>query len=212
MISVVGIGPGNIFYTTVIAIKIISEADIIIGGKRNIDAVNEILVQGEIDSKEIFILGSNFGEMKSYILENIDKKICVIASGDPNLYGIANYIERNFEKLTDVEVHSGISSVQYLFSRIKINMNDLYITSCHGRLPDFDSIFGHEKVAILTDAEIGPKEIANEVKKRGYNYLFYVGENLSYDDECIYSGLPDDILKKDEYGLSVVVLIKRKVE
>lgn len=214
MINVVGIGPGNMDLIIDKAIKCVSESEIIIGGKRQVDIIEDLLKSKyKIDIKdkcEIFGLGSNFEELREYINSNLDKKIVVLASGDPLIYGIGDYIIRNFSEYTEVNIISGISSIQYMFSKIGINMNDVYITSCHGRYPNFDVIFSLDKVAMVTDGKIGPREIAKEIKSRKLDYKIFVGEDLSYEDEVITIGTPDEILKREEYNMSVVVVIKNR--
>ncbi len=48
-----------------------------------------------------------------------------------------------------LNVVSGISSLQYIFSKIYVDMNDVYITSSHGKVPDFDYILSHKKYVWL---------------------------------------------------------------
>lgn len=202
MLNVVGIGPGNKDYITEIGKKIILNSDILIGGKRNLEIFDEF------DGEKI-VLGSNLVEIKDYINENIYKNITVIASGDPSVYGIGKYLSKNVDN-NKMEIISGISSMQYMFSKIKIDMNDLYITSSHGREPDFDYLLSHEKVCMVTDSKIGPREIANEIIKRDLKKIMAVGENLSYDSERIIVGKPEYILKNEKYDMNIVVIIDEK--
>lgn len=46
-------------------------------------------------------------------------------------------------------------------------MNDIYLTSSHNRSPDFDWLLAHERIGMVTDSKIGPKEIAAEILQRG---------------------------------------------
>lgn len=202
MLNVVGIGPGNKDYITEIGKNIILNSDILIGGKRNLEIFDEF------DGEKI-VLGSNLVEIKDYINENICKNITVIASGDPSVYGIGKYLSNNIDN-DKMEIISGISSMQYMFSKIKIDMNDLYITSSHGREPDFDYLLSHKKVCMVTDSKIGPKEIANEIIKRDLKKIIAVGENLSYYSERIIIGKPEDILKNKKYDMNIVVIIDEK--
>ena len=66
----------------------------------------------------------------------------------------------------------------------------------------------HDKVAILTDYNIGPRQIDQEVKVRALDYSFYVGENLSYPDQRLIVGSADDILARDDYDMCLVILIR----
>ena len=199
MLNVVGIGPGNDGYITEVGKKIIAESDVLIGGKRNLEIFENFC-------GEKIVLGANLVEIKNYINENIEKNITVIASGDPSVYGIGKYLSKNVDN-EKMEIIPGISSMQYMFSRIKVDMNDLYMTSSHGREPDFDYLLSHSKVCMVTDLKIGPREIAREIIKRDLKKTMAVGENLSYDNEKITIGKPGDILKIEKYDMNIVVIL-----
>lgn len=201
MLYIVGIGPGNNKYITEVAKDIIDNSEIIIAGKRNIEAL------GKVD-KEVFYISSNLNEMKNYILNNAQKNIVVLASGDPSIYGIASYINRELEGKIDIKIIAGISSIQYAFSAFAIDMNDVYISSSHGREPDYDFILMHKKIAMVTDKNIGPYEIAQEIKNRNMLYDMYIGENLSYPNERLEITNSNDIKNRD-YKMSLVILIKK---
>ena len=106
-------------------------------------------------------MASNLKEILEYINTNTHKQISVIASGDPLIYGIGRYLSNNIDH-KDLNIVSGISSLQYIFSKIYVDMNDLYITSSHGKVPDFDYILSHKKVCMVTDNKIGPQEISKK--------------------------------------------------
>ncbi|WP_304195861.1 cobalt-precorrin-7 (C(5))-methyltransferase [Peptostreptococcus stomatis] len=226
MVYVVGVGPGSGLYLTRAAEEIIDKAQLLIGGTRNIEFIRTSL--GLKDGQDTFVLGSDLASMMDQIEKNLDKDIVVLASGDPSIYGIADYINRTMSRQEDQATETnripsqmdsiqgeenlvivpGISSIQYAFSVFKIPMNDLYITSSHGRQPDYDFIFMHDKLALVTDSKIGPRQIAQEVKDRGLDYSFYVGENLSYHNQRLTVGSADDILARDSYGMCLVILIR----
>lgn len=226
MVYVVGVGPGSGLYLTRVAEEIIDKAQLLIGGTRNIEFIRTSL--GLKEGQDTFVLGSDLASMMDQIEKNLDKDIVVLASGDPSIYGIADYINRTMSRQEDPATETnripsqrdsiqgkenliivpGISSIQYAFSVFKIPMNDLYITSSHGRQPDYDFIFMHDKLALVTDSKIGPRQIAQEVKDRGLDYSFYVGENLSYHNQRLTVGSADDILARDSYGMCLVILIR----
>ncbi len=204
MLNVVGIGPGNEGYITEVGKKIIAESDVLIGGKRNLEIFENFC-------GEKIVLGANLVEIKNYINENIEKNITFIASVDPSVYGIGKYLSKNVDN-EKMEIIPGISSMQYMFSRIKVDMNDLYMTSSHGREPDFNYLLSHSKVCMVTDSKIGPREIAREIIKRDLKKTMAVGENLSYDNEKITIGKPEDILKIEnykieKYDMNIVVIL-----
>ncbi|SCJ51384.1 Probable cobalt-precorrin-6Y C(5)-methyltransferase [uncultured Clostridium sp.] len=202
MINIIGLGPGNIGYCTKLGEKLIYKSDIIIGGRRNLESITNF-------KGKKFELNTNLKEIVEYIKNNKEKNISVIASGDPSIYGIGKYLSNNFDK-SDLNIVSGISSMQYIFSKICVDMNDLYITSSHGKSPDFDYILNHKKVCMVTDNKIGPKEIAKEILKRNLDRVMIVGENLSYDNEKITIAKPSEIIEIEKFDMNVVVILNEK--
>lgn len=201
MINVIGLGPGNTDYITKLGEKLIQNSDVVIGGKRNLESI----IDFEGEKIEI---SSNLKEIVEYINNNKHKQISVIASGDPLIYGIGRYLSKNIDK-EDLNIVSGISSLQYIFSKVHIDMNDLYITSSHGKTPDFDYVLSHKKVCMVTDKIIGPKEICKQILDRNLEKTIVVGENLSYDNERITIGRPEDILKLEDFDMCVVVILDK---
>ena len=201
MINVIGLGPGNTDYITKLGEKLIQNSDVVIGGKRNLESI----VDFEGEKIEI---SSNLKEIVEYINNNKHKQISVIASGDPLIYGIGRYLSKNIDK-EDLNIVSGISSLQYIFSKVHIDMNDLYITSSHGKTPDFDYVLSHKKVCMVTDKIIGPKEICQQIIDRNLDKTVIVGENLSYDNEKITIGNPEDILNSYDFDMCVVVILDK---
>lgn len=201
MINVIGLGPGNTDYITKLGEKLIQNSDVVIGGKRNLESIIDF------EGKKIEI-SSNLKEIVEYINNNKHKQISVIASGDPLIYGIGRYLSKNIDK-EDLNIVSGISSLQYIFSKVHIDMNDLYITSSHGKTPDFDYVLSHKKVCMVTDKIIGPKEICKQILDRNLEKTIVVGENLSYDNERITIGSPEDILKLEDFDMCVVVILDK---
>lgn len=202
MINIIGLGPGEFDYITKLGEKLIYASDILIGGRRNLESISDF-------EGEKIILSNNLKEILEYIKKNLHKNISVIASGDPSIYGIGKYLSNNIDN-ENLNIVSGISSLQYIFSKIFVDMNDVYITSSHGKIPDFDYILSHKKVCMVTDSKIGPHEIAREIQKRDLNKVIVVGENLSYDNEKITIGKVKDILSVEKFDMNVVVILDEK--
>ncbi|MCC3868712.1 cobalt-precorrin-7 (C(5))-methyltransferase [Terrisporobacter mayombei] len=202
MINIIGLGPGEFDYITKLGEKLIYSSDILIGGKRNLESVEDF-------KGEKIVLSTNLKEVLEYIKKNLHKNISVIASGDPSIYGIGKYLSNNIDH-KNLNIVSGISSLQYIFSKIFVDMNDIYITSSHGKTPDFDYILSHKKVCMVTDDKIGPHKICKEIQKRNLNKVIVVGENLSYDNERITIGKAEEILEVEKFEMNVVVILDEK--
>ncbi|CZR75024.1 TPA: cobalt-precorrin-7 (C(5))-methyltransferase [Clostridioides difficile] len=202
MINIIGLGPGNLDYITKKGENLISTSDVLIGGKRNLESIKNF-------EGEKIVLDSNLREIIEYINNNKEKQISIIASGDPLIYGIGRYLSKNIDNKM-LNMVSGISSLQYIFSKIYVDMNDVYITSSHGKVPDFDYILSHKKVCMVTDSKIGPKQISREIIDRNLNKIIVVGENLSYDNEKITIAKPEEIIRMDNFDMNVVVILNEE--
>ncbi|MFZ6007944.1 MAG: precorrin-6y C5,15-methyltransferase (decarboxylating) subunit CbiE [Nitrospirota bacterium] len=135
--------------------------------------------------------------------------IVLLASGDPMFFGIGRRAVKEFGR-DMVEILPDLSSVQIAFSRIKEPWDDAFLMSLHGgpdpekrrRLPytinDIPSLLQrHNKVAILTDRENNPSEIAKILNLSPIAHsllpVMYVCERLGYQDEKITEGSPEEI-------------------
>jgi cobalt-precorrin-7 (C5)-methyltransferase len=80
--------------------------------------------------------------------------VVVLASGDPLFYGIGTRLIAHFG-IERVRIIPGISAVQYLCAKAGIDMNDIWLTSSHGRDVCFDELARQRKVAMVTDGAAG---------------------------------------------------------
>jgi len=203
MIYIVGIGTGFGEYSdiTLRAVQIIKDSTIIIGSGRQLELAKKYNQNANIVKYE------KITDIIKILKENIDKTISVLASGNPSLYGIADFIIKNMKPLEDIEIISGISSVEYLFSKLKITMNDLYITSFHGRKLDEEMILKSKKTAFFTDNKTCLYDIAQIYLKNELNPIFIIGENLSYPNEKIRKLRADEIKVDDEFKMYILIVI-----
>lgn len=199
MIYVTGVGPGSEAYLTQRAADVISGADILIGGQRHLDEFAGL-------TTETRVIDADISGLMNWIAERLDRRIVILASGDPMFFGIGKRISETFAP-EQVQIVPGISSVQYLCSRAGMDMNDIYLTSSHNRSPDFDWLLAHERIGMVTDSKIGPKEIAAEILQRGQTRRMIIGENLSGRNERITILNADDV--SGDYDMNVVLIDKQ---
>ncbi len=207
-IDVLGLGPGNRSYILPEVEKRIKTADVVVGGKRNIEGIADLVA-----GKEIKYIDRHLKELVLSMKDIMDeKKIAVVLSGDTGFYSMLGYLKNNFQ-LSRLDVVPGISSMQYFFARIGEQWHDAVIASVHGREFDYvESLKSAGKVGLLTDKINTPQEIAKKISESGINATIYVGENLSYPDECITSGNPEEIKKiEKEFDLNVVIVKSEEI-
>ncbi|HBF74517.1 MAG TPA: cobalt-precorrin-7 (C(5))-methyltransferase [Lactobacillus sp.] len=196
MITVLGIGPGSPDLMLRGTEKLLAQADLVIGSKRQ-------LAGFDLSSEKQLVL-PKLAILKKLLVEQYDQNVVLLASGDPLLYGIGSWTLREFGS-DHVTVVPGISSIQYMFNQVGLPMNDAYFTSSHGRIPDFDFLLAHQTVGMVTDAKIGPYQIAKEVLSRHQQRTIYIGEQLSYPEERISQLQPEQVENK-KYNMNVVII------
>ena len=108
----VGLGPGNIDYITKIGIESIKKCEIAIGGVRQLEEISSLL----LPTCEKYTLGK-LSDLIEFINRNKDRKICMIVSGDTGFYSLLSFLRKSYSR-EELNVIPGISSYQYLFSRI----------------------------------------------------------------------------------------------
>ncbi|MBN2897632.1 MAG: precorrin-6y C5,15-methyltransferase (decarboxylating) subunit CbiE [Clostridia bacterium] len=196
---VVGIGPGHPDYLLPKARKLIDGADVIIGGKRNIESIG-------IGQQTCVYITADLSLIKEYIdAHRTQKRIVMIVSGDSGFYSMLSFVRRHYDEAA-FEVVPGISSMQYMFSAIKQPWQDAFVGSVHGREADVAHlVLNNHLTGLLTDYKNTPAVIAESLKGQG-TFRIYVGERLSYEDERITIGVPDEIAEKDFDTLSVVIV------
>lgn len=199
MITIVGIGPGKRELILNEGLELIRQADLVIGSTR------QLAVFPELAEEKQQVLPKKLSELKLFLEGNLAKDCVVLASGDPLLYGIGNWLSCQFAD-EQVRIISGISSIQYLFAKMKLSQNDCYLTSSHGKQPDMALLIMLPKVAMVTDKGFGPYEIAQAALASGKPKRLLIGENLSYPNERIEWLAAAEVPQRD-YSMNVVVMV-----
>lgn len=198
MIYVVGLGPGSRDYILPKAVETLENSDMVVGFSRALESIDFISTNKAVVK--------TLSDILKIVEENPSKKISVIASGDPCFYGVTDYIKRNLEDY-NVEIVPGLSSFQYLMSKIGKSWSGKFLGSVHGREEDFLALVKENSACIfLTDSKNSPKVLASKLFEENISCNIWVGENLSYEDEKITVGTPDEIMKKEFSSLSVFVV------
>ena len=197
MIYIVGIGPGHKDYILNKALKVMEVCDLIIGFKRAVESIDFI----DTDKKCM----TKLSDLDQYILENNQKNIAIIASGDPTFYGITNYIKSRAK--VEFEVIPGISSFQYMTCKMKLPWNKAHLGSLHGRKENFINDVKNNNLSIwLTDKENSPNNLCKILVEHKINCTVLIGENLSYENEVIYEGSPQDFIETNFDSLNIFIV------
>ncbi len=219
-VYVIGIGYKPL---SIKASEVIRTSQVILASKRLFEVFKEYK-EFEAVKERIRVI-NNVDETIEFIKSRIsDSKsnIILLASGDPLFFGIGRRVIKEFGKET-IEIIPDLSSIQMAFSRLKEPWDDAFLMSLHGgpdpekrrRLPyeihDIPALLiKHKKIAILTDRENNPSEIARVLRQspvaHSLSPVMSVCERLGYHDERITEGSLEDIAEMRFSEPNVVVI------
>lgn len=205
-VYVVGVGAEGRASLTPRALAIVDRAELLVGGER--------LLAGFAESKaERLVLGSDpAGAVRQIEAHLGQRRVVVLASGDPGFFGIAKRLVGSLGK-ERVEIVPNLSSVQLAFARIKESWEDATFVSVHGRplLGLAALVRRSHKVAILGDEVNSPALIAQSLLAAGVDgYRAYVCENLGGCDERVRGLDLVDLANSEASPLNVLILIQEE--
>lgn len=180
-LSVVGIGEDGAAGLGAEAKRLIAEAEIVFGGARHL-ALAGSLIRGEARSWP-----TPFDPDMSAVRALAGRKVCVLASGDPFLFGVGATLAR---VISPGEIHAlpAPSSFSLAASRLGWPLQSVETVSLHGRSPDLLRPFLHpgRRVLALTSDGHGPARIAALLSDNGFGgSLMHVLEALGGPGERV---------------------------
>ncbi len=204
-IRIVGIGDDGMAGLAPGLVALIEDVDVLVGGERHLSffphfTKHTIEIKGP--------LAAVVDRMKN---EAKGKSVVVLASGDPNFFGIGPYLTKQFGH-EHVDIFPSVSSIQLAFARCKENWHDATLMSLHGRSMTglAQRVEATNKTLILTDSVNTPAAIARYLLSYDMReFRAFVGENLGGSAEktgwytleemvdTIYSNLNVVLLKRD---------------
>jgi len=196
-----GIGPGT--GLTSAAAEAVRRSDLVVGADRMTsipEAFGKDVLNEYIPSK-IFAYLSDHPEYSD---------IAVLVSGDVGFYSLAKGIlSASDPSRYNMDVHCGISSVQYLCARAGIPWQNVRLISAHGRPAN---IVGEAKrnpaVFCLLDGKEGTCEMCQQLIDYGLKDAdVAVGCDLGYPDEKFFFGNPEDIISADLGKLCAAIVL-----
>ncbi len=210
-IHIIGIGVEGRESLSNKALNLVESSSLLIGGERHLDEFPEF-------KGERFVLRSNLKEMleviecfNSSLITHPSSLVVVLASGDPGLFGIADYLIRNLGQ-DAVEITPNVSAMQWAFAKAKVSWNDARMVSSHGRGMDkiLEAAKEAEKIGIFTSNGDEPSEIAKLLIDNGLNsFTAYICEDLGMETEKISEIPVSEVVGKRFAALNVMVLVRQ---
>ncbi len=203
-IHIIGIGDDGLESATSQARRLIEEADLLLGAESTLKLVPKNV------GKERVVVGANLDEVVNRIAKAGDKKIVVLASGDPLFYGIARFLCDKLGK-ERFEVLPHVSSMQSAFARVKETWEDAYLTNLgtHSLDTVIEKIRTADTVGLFTSDDHPPAAVAKRLLDERIDYFHaYVCENLGSPNERVTQGSLAEIAREQFSPLNVMILVR----
>lgn len=155
MINIIGIGPSrnNITESALNALK---ESDVIIGYKKYVDSIQDLIKDKEIIKKG---MGDEISRGKLAINKSLEgKNVALISSGDPGVYGMANLMFQliskynDFNPQRDIKIFPGVSAVNFAASLLGAPLHDFAVISLSDILTPLSEI--EKKIEFASKANL----------------------------------------------------------
>ncbi|WP_135080302.1 precorrin-6y C5,15-methyltransferase (decarboxylating) subunit CbiE [Terasakiella sp. SH-1] len=177
MIHVIGIGEDGLEGVKPTARQLIETAEILVGGVRHLEMVDS-------EARKIS-WGVGLGKGIDEIKANQDKRIVVLASGEPLWFGIGATLLKHFEA-TELMIHPANGSFSLTAARMGWAVQDCVCMTIHGRALESLNRYIADGVKILVLSRDGksPIEVADLLAKYGYgDSHLTVFEHMGGEDE-----------------------------
>ena len=147
-------------------------------------------------------------EIISILKDKCIDEIAVLVSGDSGFYSISKTICDEFSDTYDIEQVPGISSIQYMSSKLKIPYDDAKLLSLHGREGSIvPKVTYNRKVFVLTGGSNGVHRVIDDLCNHGLDDVFiHIGEKLSYPQERIINGRAYELIDMQFDTMSVMYI------
>ncbi len=158
----------------------LERAEVAIGGSRHLATFPRL-------TATCLLYPTPFSDLLQTLRRHMGKRIVLLASGDPLLFGVGGYLVSQLgpDRLV---FHPNISSIQYAFAKVKKAWDQATVVSLHGRpLNTLKSVLqGNRLYALLTDQSSTPVVIAELLGATGYaESRLWVAEDLGTERERI---------------------------
>jgi precorrin-6Y C5,15-methyltransferase (decarboxylating) len=189
-------------------LKIIEQADILVGGRRLLAFFKASTALKKSISKDIEdVIDYVKKQMKTH-------NVVVLASGDPLFFGIGATLTKALGP-ENVMIYPNISTISVAFARLKEPWSDVRIISLHGQKNEkrlLQALEKEDNIAVLTDPRKNPAWLARRlIEEHMLDFQICVLENLGSTSERI-AWYPLSQAAIMEFAAPNLVVLKRGVE
>lgn len=210
-LSLIGTGMGGLGQMTLAAAEALKRCDVLFGARRMTDAAETL---GEAASKILRVPIYGNREILEWLESHPEhKRAGVLYSGDTGFYsgasGMAAVLsEKPYCDSYEFTTYPGISSVSYLCAKMGRSWEHVKLISLHGRDCDAAQVLAQNPaVFTLLGGAHTVKELCEQLLRAGLTDVrITAGERLSYADERIVTGTPDQLATMEFTSLAVVLM------
>ncbi len=205
-INVLGVGPNPARDLPNHLKALLDQSELIIGAQRHLDGI------GLVGARTI-VYPSPFSGLEKLLRASTGKRVTLLASGDPLLFGIGTWLRKHLPG-SCLRFHPNVSAIQAAFGAIGLPWHDAKIISLHGRPMHrlLTSLRMNRRYAVLTDADNHPAAIAGFLEASGFGQsTVWVAEDLGTTSEQVRKFSVQDLVVGDPgfSPLNVVILEAR---
>ena len=203
-VQILGIGDDGMEGLTPAARQLIEQAELLVGSRSTLGLARggkaeRLAVGGDLDGIVKRIEGAG------------QRKVVVLASGDPLFYGTARYLCDRLGK-DRFEVVPHVSSMQLAFARVKESWDDAYLMNLATQPLDLalEKVRTATKVGLFTSEQNSPPVVARALLERKIDYFTaYVCENLGAPDERVTHAELAEVAAQEFSPLNVMILVRK---
>lgn len=162
-LSIVGIGEDGLQGLSAIALSLINQATILVGGDRHLAMLPP-------DERQRIAWKSPISAAIEEIIQHQGELVCVLASGDPLCYGIGATLTRQIP-ISEITIIPAPSAFSLACARLGWSLTEVETLSLCGRPPALlqSYIYPGAKLLILSEGKETSAIVAEILTKRGYS-------------------------------------------
>ena len=221
----VGVGPGSQNYITETVKKIIVGADVVAGYEYTLKTISNLVQDKTVHTITMKDQEKTYQQIKKDLGDGV---LVVPFTGDVN-FSESEVVDRLVEIFGDVEIISGISSIQVAASKAKVPIDKSKVITMHittsieeKKLELQKAIVDGFNVILIPrpwprdlEKHFMPSEIAKYLKRNGFEtskMKVHVFEALTTEDETCFEGTVEQLEGKEFSDLSVMVFNQATLE
>jgi cobalt-precorrin-7 (C5)-methyltransferase len=214
-LDIVGVGPGSPDYVTPAAKKAVQQAELVIGAQRS------LALFSEVSGKKVVLTARNLQDTLKQAAASVKagKNVALLSTGDPGFSGLLHTtLESGLFKEKDINVVSGVSSIQACAARLNLSWDNARLFTFHEGNVSEDtkgklvSAFQCGRTILLLPAPKGfaPKDIASLLIETGADKQtqVFICENITLENEKITSTTLEEV-GIQSFGSLCVMVIKQ---